>query len=149
MSTSHPIQAIKQALITKQPILWIFLVSTIMFTSGVGYTASPVTHNAMPSFHLAIVAMHHAAIYGQEGDVAEVSRFATEAFFSAHEALLRIADEPTYKGEAKTLLKESIKSLQKVIAIANTGGTADLIQAHVILALDYAETAKTWYELQS
>ncbi len=103
----------------------------------------------MPSLHLAIVAMQHAAIYGQGGDVAEVSRFATEALFSAHEAILRISDKPAYTGEAKTFLKELIKSLQKVIAIAHTGGTADLIQAHVILALDYAETAKICYELQS
>ncbi len=149
MRTSHAIDPTNRQYNAKPLVLSILLVCAIVLTSGLVHAASPGTHNPMAPLRMAILAIQHAVIYGAEGNVTQVARFANEASINAHEAVIRISGRTAHGREAVTLLEESITHLQRAIDIANTGGTGELAGKHMTSALDFAEAAGSWYELRS
>jgi hypothetical protein len=149
MRTSHAIDATNRRYNAKPLMLAVLLVSAIVLASGFVHAASPGTHNPMAPIRMAILAIQHAGIYGQAGDVEEVARFANEAAMNAHEAVIRISGQTAHGREAVTLLEESITHFQGAIDVANTGGMAHLAGTHITSALDFAEAAGSWCELRS
>ena len=128
-------------------MLSIFLVSVGLLASGIAHAMPPRSHSAVDPLRMAVLAMQHAAIYEQTGNIVEVTRFANDAVMNAHEATIRISSRTAHGREAIAMLKEATVHLKQAIDAAHNAGTPYATGTHITSALDFVETAERWYWL--